>query len=126
MEVLEPEDFYRPRHGLIYDAICSLSRTWSVIDIVTVGDALGNRLNEECGGHGYLLELLEAVPHAAHAVHYAKIVREKANTRRVGEAMRLAWVAINEPSNEPETKREAVETIMRAFEGERHLQKGTL
>jgi replicative DNA helicase len=48
------------------------------IDTVTLASELEKRGElENIGGPAYLLQILETVPHAAHAQYYAKIVRDK-------------------------------------------------
>lgn len=82
-EVLEESHFYSDRHRAIYHAIMELYEAGvRGIDVVTVGDQLDKQKElEASGGHAYLLELLQTVPHAAHAKYYATIVREKALQR---------------------------------------------
>ena len=76
---IEPEHFYGDAHRRIAKAIFAMhASNSSGIDVITLSDEL-RRQNEleEVGGTPYLLELLEIVPHAAYAQHYANIVREK-------------------------------------------------
>lgn len=82
-EFLTATHFYSDRHQAIYGAIHELYEAGvRGIDVVTLGEQLEKRKKlEECGGHPYLLELLQSVPHAAHAKYYATIVREKAVQR---------------------------------------------
>lgn len=77
-DVLEPKDFYSPAHEEIYNAILELYGSHQPIDIATVQ----NRLKEsgklkDVGGASYLAELTNMVTTAAHADHYANIVKEK-------------------------------------------------
>ena len=82
-EFLTATHFYSDRHQAIYRAIHELYEAGvRGIDVVTVGDQLEKHKQlEQSGGHAYLLELLQSVPHAAHAKYYATIVREKAVQR---------------------------------------------
>ncbi len=78
-EILQSQHFYSDRHQRIYHAISRLYEDGvRGIDIVTLSEEL-DRLNqlEDVGGWPYLTEILEAVPHAAHAKYYAEIVRDK-------------------------------------------------
>ena len=82
-EFLTEKHFYSDRHQAIYRAILQLYESGvRGIDIVTLSEQLEkqNQL-EEVGGPAYLLEVLQTVPHAAHAKYYADIVREKAVQR---------------------------------------------
>ncbi len=83
-EGLRPEDFYRERHALIYEAMLSLYNESEPVDVLTVTDRLRQtgRL-EEAGGEAAVDELAGAVPAAGHARRYAQIVRENALLRRL-------------------------------------------
>jgi len=84
-DVLTADHFYLDAHQQIYRAILGL-RDSGVhgFDPVTVAEVL-DRQNQlqEIGGVDYLLEILNAVPHAAHAKYYADIVCNKAVQRRL-------------------------------------------
>ena len=84
IETLEPDHFYSPHHGKIYEAILSLFERGEPLDMVTVTDELEKRkLLEEVGGAAYLADLVSSVPTSAHVAHYAQIVRECATKRRL-------------------------------------------
>lgn len=77
-DLLKPEDFYRPSHGIIYQAIVSLYGKSEPIDLVSLSNYLQEKGRlDEIGGVSYLTNLTQATPTAAHIVHYAKIVRRK-------------------------------------------------
>lgn len=77
-DILRPEHFYSDIHGLIYSAILRLHDATIKVDAVTLAEELDKRNQlEDIGGVPYLGEILEAVPHAAHAKYYAEIVRDK-------------------------------------------------
>ncbi|WP_373889272.1 replicative DNA helicase [Nocardia sp. XZ_19_369] len=85
IEALEGgEDFYRPAHQRVYDAILGLYARGEPADPVTVAAALGS-INEltRIGGAPYLVTLTQTVPTAANAGFYADIVAEKAILRRL-------------------------------------------
>ena len=86
-EVLRPDDFYRDAHRVIFEAILDLVERDEPIDLLTVQEQL--RLQEaleNVGGAPYLMQLTDAVPTAANAEYYAKIVEEKAILRRLIDA----------------------------------------
>ncbi|WP_432524712.1 replicative DNA helicase [Kineococcus sp. SYSU DK006] len=87
VEVLKGNDFYRPAHELIYEAVLDLYSRGEPADPVTVSAELTNR-NElaRVGGTPYLHDLISTVPTAANAGFYARIVRERAVLRRLVEA----------------------------------------
>ena len=81
---MEPSDFYRTAHRLIYAAILKLDESQRAIDILTIVDEL-NKDNqvENVGGMAYLAELASTVPVAGNALYYARIVREKSIRRNM-------------------------------------------
>jgi replicative DNA helicase len=79
-----PEDFYADKHGIIFKAMTELYEARQPIDLVTLSDrleAIGEL--EAIGGVTYITELVERVPTAAHALHYAGIVAHKSTLRRL-------------------------------------------
>ena len=92
VETCRPEDFYRPAHTHIFDAICSLYAQGEPADPVTVADELRRAdLLEAAGGPGNLVALQANTPAIANAAHYARIVQEHALLRRlIGVAGEIA------------------------------------
>jgi replicative DNA helicase len=76
---LHAERFYADAHRRIFKAIHDMYEAGRRgIDVVTLASELEKRGDlPEIGGPSYLVQILEAVPHAAHAQYYAKIVRDK-------------------------------------------------
>ena len=86
---LKPEHFYKAANQKIYEAALALVTERRPADVVTVKEELQRRGElEPVGGALYLGELLNAVPSAANAEHYARIVREKALLRSLIRAAR--------------------------------------
>ena len=79
IEFIGPDCFYNDAHKKIFAAIRSLrDRGVTGIDAVTLGEELDRQSQlEDVGGVDYILEILNTVPHAAHAAYYAEIVRDK-------------------------------------------------
>ncbi len=87
VEVLHPEDFYRPAHQTVYECILDLYGRGEPADAVTVSAELQRRGELiRLGGAPYLHTLIATVPTAANAAYYAEIVAEKAILRRLVEA----------------------------------------
>ncbi|SFO16193.1 replicative DNA helicase, partial [Pseudonocardia ammonioxydans] len=87
VEVLRPEDFYRPAHQTVYETILDLYGRGEPADAVTVSAELQRRGElVRLGGAPYLHTLIATVPTAANAAYYAEIVGEKAILRRLVEA----------------------------------------
>lgn len=81
-EILKPDHFYREQHRLIYQAALDLHNDNQPVDIITLADKLKADGNlEKAGGYTGVATLANLVPTAANAVHYAKIVHDKALTR---------------------------------------------
>jgi replicative DNA helicase len=101
LEKLQPEDFYRPSHQAIFDAVAALFNANEPIDAVTVTEALRRTgMLERVGGVGYLTELIDQVPTTSNIEHYTGIVEEHALRRRL---MRVAGdvVSIATRTSEP-------------------------
>jgi replicative DNA helicase len=95
-ELVSPDDFYRPAHGHIYDAITSLSARGEPVDPVTVAEELRRAdLLDAIGGPGTLLALQAGTPATSSAARYAKIVEEHALLRNLirvaGEISELGY-----------------------------------
>lgn len=84
IDSLAPQDFYRPDHATIYEAMVVLSEKRVPIDIVTMADELARiKKLDEVGGQAALSKLVSSVASASNVAHYANIVREKAMLRRL-------------------------------------------
>lgn len=83
-EYIDPEDFYKYAHRVIFKAMISLGDQNDAIDATTVRAILDNQGDlQNIGGISYLVELVNSVPTSANAEYYAKIVAEKAMLRRI-------------------------------------------
>jgi len=83
-ELLSADDFYKPAHGHIYDAITTLNAAGEPADPVTVADELRRSgLLEAVGGPAALINLQAATPATSNAGRYAKIIEEHALLRRL-------------------------------------------
>ncbi|WP_407657034.1 replicative DNA helicase [Janibacter massiliensis] len=86
-EQVRGEDFYRPAHETIFDAVIDLYGRGEPADAITVADELTKRGDlQRIGGQAYLHELVQSVPTAANAGFYAQIVAERAVLRRLVDA----------------------------------------
>lgn len=83
-EFIEPDDFYKHSHKIIFRAMISLSDRNEAIDATTVRSILADQGDlQNIGGLSYIAELVNAVPTSANAEYYAKIVSEKAMLRNI-------------------------------------------
>jgi replicative DNA helicase len=83
-DIIKPECFYRDQHRFIYEAMQNLFEKRTPIDVLSVS----NRLREKkqldgAGGTSYLTTLVNTVPTASNAVHYAEIVQHKYMLRSI-------------------------------------------
>jgi len=84
LELLREDDFYRPAHRTVFNAILGLYSHGQAVDAVTVSEELrrGGQL-ADIGGAPFLHTLLAGVPTAANAAYYARIVKEAGTLRRL-------------------------------------------
>lgn len=77
-DFLEPRDFYRGIHQVIYETMQELFDKGDPIDILSVSTRLKEKGKlDESGGSAYLSELINTVPTASHVLSYARMVQKK-------------------------------------------------
>jgi replicative DNA helicase len=106
---IDPNDFYGERHRVIFSAMRRLYDKRSQLDILTLSEQLKNmgRL-DDIGGSGYLTELTNTVPTAAHLEQYAEIVADKAIRRRlISASQEIAGIGLDENKSLQELIEEA-------------------
>ena len=72
------DDFYQPKHGIIYEAMRDLFTRNEPLDLL----AVVNRLKEkkvltEIGGRDYLAELIDTTPSSSSVTYYGQIIKKK-------------------------------------------------
>lgn len=85
-EIIQSDDFYSPKHRVIYQAIQQSFDANSTVDTIIVEEVL--KLNghlDEAGGMDALLDLAAGVVSAAGVNYHAEIVREKSIMRKLLE-----------------------------------------
>lgn len=86
-EILRADDFYREAHRIVYNAIEELFSNHEAVDLVTLTEQLRKTNNlDKVGGISFVTALANSVPTAANVVYHAKIVKEKAELRRLIDA----------------------------------------
>lgn len=97
-EIVKPEDFYRPNHAAIFQAIVATWLEGAEVDAVTVAAQLDRAGKlKTVGGAPYLHTLISTVPTPSQGAYYAGIVAAKARMRRLGElGVRLRHLASND------------------------------
>lgn len=85
--ILRADDFYDDANRKLYTHLREMHDEGEKIDITLLVSRLRKAEQlDEIGGVAYLGRLSTAVPNAAHAVYYAKLVAEKATYRKLIEA----------------------------------------
>ncbi|MBV8303911.1 MAG: replicative DNA helicase [Acidimicrobiia bacterium] len=98
---LSADDFYKPAHGHIYDAVSTLSAQGEPVDPVTVAEELRRAdLHDLVGGLPALLSLEARTPATSNAARYARIVEDHALLRRlIGVAGEIAEIGYELPDD---------------------------
>ena len=87
MAQIEPQDFYRRAHQIIFRSMIALNDRNENIDIITLKSQIESENTlEDVGGISYLTELSQVTPTASGVAHYAKIVKDKSTLRELIQA----------------------------------------
>jgi len=100
--VVRQDDFHDEAHRLLYEHLLNLHDSGKRVDVTIVAERLRTKGDlERVGGADALADILRSVPHAAHATHYAEIVRDKSMLRSLIDAgtdiLRDAYDSPDEP-----------------------------
>ncbi len=103
VNLLRKEDFYDEGHQVLFECLMEMHGNGKKIDIVLLREMLISKGHfEMVGGAAGLAQLFTSVPHAAHATHYANIVRSKATARNListcGELLSEAYRPERDPN----------------------------
>lgn len=81
---LNADDFYKPEHSLIYQAIIELDTNKIPIDPLTVTERLRkNERLDDVGGPYYLSVLQSKVSSSAHIEYHCQILKQKSDARKI-------------------------------------------
>jgi replicative DNA helicase len=87
VDILQPDNFYRKAHQVIYASMLDLFDKSEPIDSVTVAQYLKDEGKlEHVGGRQYLVDLSMSVATTANLEYYARTVRDKATLRNLIKA----------------------------------------
>lgn len=82
LALLEPDDFYKSAHSVVFEVMLELGRLGIPVDIHLVQSTLKDKaVFDKIGGLAFLSSLLDAVSTPANSEFYAAKVREKAQLR---------------------------------------------
>ena len=100
-ETITADDFYKPAHGHIYEAVTALYGSGHPVDPVTVAEELERSgLLESVGGAATLISIQDRTPATTNASRYAQIVSELALLRRmIGVANEIAELGYQRPDD---------------------------
>jgi replicative DNA helicase len=101
VEKVSADDFYRPSHGHIFEAITALYAAGEPVDHVTVAEMLRRAgVLEAIGGESVLVSIKANTPATSSAARYAAIVEEHALLRRlIGVAGEIAEMGYGLPED---------------------------
>ena len=101
IEICSAQDFYKPAHGHIFEAVVSLFERGEPVDAVTVTDELRrSTVLESIGDPALLVSLQANTPSVANAEHYARIVEEHSLLRRlIGVAGEISEIGYSVPED---------------------------
>lgn len=103
--IQRPDDFYDDANRKLFTQMLAMHDSGQKIDVTLLVERLKAAGDfEAIGGSAYLGKIVQSVPNAAHAVYYAKIVREKATYRSLidatTEVLRDAYEELHDDSRE--------------------------
>ena len=111
--IVTAADFYRSAHATIHAAIVALHDGDQPHDPVAVAAHLNDGTLTRVGGMPYLSECYAAVPTAANAAHYARLVAGAASLRRLdAAAARIAQLARTSPPGDAPTALETARDLI--------------
>lgn len=99
--ILRAEDFYKPAHSEVFEAILAIYNRSEGADAITVAEELARRGSlEDIGGKPYIHGLIETYPTASSAAKYAAIVEEHSRLRRlVGAGNEIQEIGFSMPES---------------------------
>jgi len=116
---LRPEDFYDDAHRKLFHQMLELHNSGRKIDVTLLSEYLKEAGDWDfVGGAPFLAKIARSVPHAAHAVSYAEIVRKKATSRNlIMAATEILQDAYQEQSKPEELIGQAEQKIFSILDG---------
>ncbi|MGL4357888.1 replicative DNA helicase [Cetobacterium sp.] len=86
IEIIYSADFYKMAHKIIFEVMQEVYNSGESIDPIIVMDRLKRKDKfDDIGGEAIFYEIIEEVPTAANILTYAKIIKEKATLRKLGD-----------------------------------------
>ena len=125
---LDADSFYAPVHRKIFKAMLELYTHTKPVDLITVAEFLETRLElENIGGRSYLGDLAGAVATSANVTHYAEIIKDRANLRRLVSLAGELEQKSRDSSNEPKDIIDQLETeVFKIAQSQKRQQASSL
>jgi len=109
-ESLRGDDFYRPDHKALYEAMLELFTKNIPVDAITLCDKLGEQgILDQVGGRAYVAQLAALYYTSAHIRQHSRIVADKSLLRRLIKSANEIVAAGYEARNDVETVLEQAE-----------------
>ena len=100
-ETINPDDFYKEAHKIIYESMIKLSNKSEPIDLITLTEELKKQGHlDDVGGISYITSLSTIVPTTSNVKYYADIVKEKSVLRKLINVLEVAEKKIFDISQE--------------------------
>ena len=117
--LIKPEDFYRERNRVCFNACSNLFQRNEAIDQVTLARELSRMEQlDVVGGMAYLSHLVSITPTSAHAEHYADIVSRTSTMRRlIDAASRISSIGYEDTEDVDATLRRAEDVLFQVRSG---------
>jgi len=115
---LKPNNFFRPAHRIIFEAVCDLNARRIPVDQISLADTLNaNGQLEAVGGRSYLVELADNTFALTNWSNHADIVKRTAILRElIYAATQINALAYNAPDDLDEVVEEAEKTLFEVTE----------
>lgn len=113
VDYIEPKDFYKASHRMIFEAALEVLGQREAIDVLSVSNRLKEKSQiDEIGGMSYLTSLVNTVPTASNASHYARLIHRKRIHRDLIEAShRIAELGYKEDGDLESVLDDAEKTV---------------
>lgn len=109
--VSKPDQFYKEAHGTIFSSLLETFEAHQTGDMVQLAEGLRAKgVLDQVGGSTYLMDLAEAVPSAANAPYYAKLVSDSARLRKLIDAAgEIMYEAYTQGGGAPDAAKDVID-----------------
>ena len=112
VDKLKAEDFYLAQNKDVFETIYQMFAYDKTIDPVTVVNEMKVRAVYKDNTESYLAEIMRLTPTAANVLEYAKIVKDRAVVRRLGEVADEIRLMVSEDTGQADFMLEAAEQMI--------------